>query len=149
MAPWAPPTSLPSDAPADDLAATCTQLFIGTGGSNRIISLDLTRSNHLLWMLSMYGNAQAVALRGNLLLVGGHFRWVPDLRLHRNVDRFHFAVVDLNGQLQYDWVPSFSGQIRTGVWDILVSGPQIWVGGGYTNVSGDQHWGIARFTDAP
>jgi hypothetical protein len=44
-------------------------------------------------------------------------------------------------------VPSFRGKIRTGVWDILVTGPQIYVVGGYTTVSHDRRWGIARFTD--
>jgi len=127
---------------------TCDRLFVGTGGSNRIFALDLTDdTGNLLWMLSMFGNAQAVALRGDRLLVGGHFDWVPLRGTNEHVDRLHFCVLDLEGYLQNDWVPSFHGKIRTGVWDILVTGSQIYVGGGFTTVSNDRRWGIARFTD--
>jgi hypothetical protein len=127
---------------------TCDRLFVGTGGSNRIFALDLTDdTGNLQWMLSMNGNAQAVALRGDRLLVGGHFNWVPDIHTGEQITRFHFFVLDLDGHLQSDWVPSFRGKIRTGVWDILVTGSQIYVAGGYTTVSNDRRWGIARFTD--
>ena len=146
---WGPvPGQLPDHAPPYDLAMTCDRLFVGTGGSNRIFALDLTDdAGNLLWMLSMYGNAQAVALRGDRLLVGGHFDWVPDIRTGEQITRLHFCVLDLDGHLQNDWVPSFHGKIRTGVWDILVTGSQIYVAGGYATVSNDRRWGIARFTD--
>jgi hypothetical protein len=146
---WGPvPGQLPDHAPPYDLAVTCDRLFVGTGGSNRIFALDLTDdTGNLLWMLSMFGNAQAVALRGDRLLVGGHFDWVPDIRTGQHVERLHFCVLDLDGHLQNDWVPSFHGRIHTGVWDILVTGSQIYVAGGYTTVSNDRRWGIARFTD--
>ncbi|MDP9243064.1 MAG: hypothetical protein M3O84_07820, partial [Actinomycetota bacterium] len=67
--PWTPVSSqIPSDAPIYDLAVSCDRLYAGSGGSNRIMALDLTDdSGNVLWMLSMYGNAQAVALRGDQL----------------------------------------------------------------------------------
>jgi hypothetical protein len=147
--PWAPDSSaLPPYAYPYDLVANCSRLFVGTGDRNKIFALSLTRNpGALLWILTTDGNAQAVALRGNRLLVGGHFQVVPDVSTGEDVPRLRFAVLDLNGNLQYDWVPSFGGHIHTGVWDILVAGPQIWVGGGFTDVSGVEQWGVARFTD--
>jgi hypothetical protein len=149
--PWTPVSSqIPSDAPIYDLAVSCDRLYAGSGGSNRIMALDLTDdSGDVLWMLTMYGNAQAVALRGDRLLVGGHFDWVPLRGTNQRPTRHRFAVLNLDGYLQSDWVPDFHGTIHTGVWDILVTGSQIWVGGGYTTVSGDRRWCLARFTDTP
>jgi hypothetical protein len=148
--PWTPVSSQLPSAPIYDLAVSCDRLYAGSGGSNRIMALDLTDdSGNVLWMLTTDGNAQAVALRGDRLLVGGHFTSVPLRDTNKSYGRFRFAVLDLDGYLQSDWVPEFRGTIHTGVWDILVTGSQIWVGGGFTTVSGDKRWCLARFTDTP
>jgi hypothetical protein len=73
----------------------------------------------------------------------------PCAARNKSYDRFRFAVLNLDGCLQSDWVPEFRGTIHTGVWDILVTGSQIWIGGGFTTVSGDKRWCLARFTDTP
>jgi hypothetical protein len=149
--PWTPPADeIPNGVTTYDLDATCSQLFVGYGGTNWIYGYDLTRdTDNLSWKLQTGGNVQAVAVRGSQVLFGGHFSQVSLLGTNSKVKRVHFAVVDLDGHVQSDWVPSFGGQIHTGPWDILATGSQIYVGGGFTEVSGDRRWCIARFTDTP
>jgi hypothetical protein len=149
--PWTPPAAeIPNGVTTYDLSATCSRVFVGYGGTNWIYGYDLTRdTDNILWKLQTGGNVQAVAVRDDRVLFGGHFSQVSILGTNSKVKRVHFAVVDLDGHVQSDWVPSFGGQIHTGPWDILPTGSQIYVGGGFTDVSGDRHWCIARFTDSP
>lgn len=149
--PWTPPAAeIPNGVTTYDLAANCSRVFAGYGGTNWIYGFDLTKdTNNLLWALQTGGNVQAVTVRDDRVLFGGHFSQVSILNTNTKVKRMHFAIVDLDGNVQSDWVPSFGGQIHTGPWDILATGSQIYVGGGYTDVSSDRRWCIARFTDTP
>jgi hypothetical protein len=149
--PWTPPAAeIPNGVTTYDLSATCSRLFVGYGGTNWLYGYDLTSdTNNILWKLQTGGNVQAVTVRGDRVLFGGHFSQVSLIGTNSKVKRTHFAVVDFDGNVQSDWVPSFGGSIHTGPWDILSSGSQIYVGGGFTDVSSDRHWCIARFTDSP
>jgi hypothetical protein len=149
--PWTPPAAeIPNGVTTYDLSATCSRLFVGYGGTNWIYGYDLTKdTDNMVWKLQTGGNVQAVAVRGDRVLFGGHFSQVSILGTNSKVKRMHFAVVDLDGNVQGDWVPSFGGSIHTGPWDILSNASQVYVGGGFTDVSGDGQWCIARFTDAP
>jgi hypothetical protein len=149
--PWTPPAAeIPNGVTTYDLSATCSRLFVGYGGTNWIYGYDLTKdTDNILWQLQTGGNVQAVTVRGDRVLFGGHFSQVSLLGTNTKVKREHFAVVDLDGHVQGDWVPSFGGSIHTGPWDILSTGSQVYVGGGFTQVSGSRQWCIARFTDGP
>ena len=149
--PWTPPAAeIPNGVTTYDLSATCSRLFVGYGGTNWIYGYDLTKdTDNILWQLQTGGNVQAVTVRGDRVLFGGHFSQVSLLGTNTKVKREHFAVVDLDGHVQGDWVPSFGGSIHTGPWDILSTGSQVYVGGGFTQVSGSRQWCIARFTDSP
>jgi hypothetical protein len=149
--PWTPPASeIPNGVTTYDLSATCSRLFVGYGGTNWIYGYDLTKdTDNILWTLQTGGNVQAVTVRDDRVLFGGHFSQVSILGTNTKVKRIHFAVVDLDGHLQDDWIPSFGGQIHTGPWDILATGSQVYVAGGFTDVSSDRRWCIARFTDTP
>jgi hypothetical protein len=92
---------------------------------------------------------QTVAIDGQRVLFGGHFSQVSIIGQQGNIKRTRFAVADFNGVVQTDWVPTFGGVFKTGPWDILVDGSQVWVGGGFSRVSGATQWDIARFTNSP
>jgi trimeric autotransporter adhesin len=147
--PWSPPNAeIPNGVNAFDLAADCSQLFVGYGGSNEIYNFDVV-TGAIDWHLKTGGNVQTVAIDGGLVLFGGHFSQVSILGDQGNVRRTRFAVVDFDGVIQNDWVPTFGGYFKTGPWDILVDGSQVWIGGGFSRVSGATQWDIARFTDQP
>ena len=146
---WSPPNAeIPNGVNAFDVSANCSQLFVGYGGSNEIYNFDVATGS-IDWHLKTGGNVQTVAINGNQVLFGGHFSQVSVIGTQGNVKRTRFAVADFNGVVQSDWVPSFGGIFKTGPWDILVDGSQVWVGGGFSRVSGASQWDIARFTDQP
>ena len=93
---------------------------------------------------------QTVALYGDdRILFGGHFANTPaNPDSSQKVSRTRFATADLDGFAYSDWTPSFDGKFF-GPWDILVRGDQVWVGGQFTQVSGNAQFFIARFTDLP
>lgn len=147
--PWSPPNAdIPNGVNAFDVAADCSHLFVGYGGSNEIYNFDVA-TGAIDWHLKTGGNVQTVAINGNRVFFGGHFSQVSVIGTQGNVKRTRFAVADFNGVVQSDWVPSFGGIFKTGPWDILVDGSQVWVGGGFSRVSGATQWDIARFTDQP
>jgi hypothetical protein len=147
--PWGPvPGQLPDHAPPYDLAMTCDRLFVGTGGSNRIFALDLTDdTGNLQWMLSMYGNAQAVALAeigcSSVAISTGS----------RTSERARTSTVCISACSIWTDTSRATGCRRSTARSARASGtssspdPQIYVAGGYTTVSNDRRWGIARFTD--
>ena len=146
---WSPPNAaIPNGVNAFDVDADCSQLFVGYGGSNEIFNFDVV-SGAVDWHLKTGGNVQTVAIDADRVLFGGHFSQVSLIGQQGNVKRTRFAVVDFNGVVQSDWVPTFGGVFKTGPWDILVDGNQVWVGGGFSRVTGATQWDIARFTDQP
>jgi hypothetical protein len=52
------------------------------------------------------------------------------------------------GQLFCDWIPTVTpyGSNFTGVWAMLSTGTQLWVGGFIETISGVSHIGVGRFT---
>ncbi len=146
---WSPPNDdIPNGVNAFDVAADCSQLFVGYGGSNEIYNFDVD-SGAIDWHLKCGGNVQTVAIDEQRVLFGGHFSQVSIIGQQGNIKRTRFAVADFNGVVQTDWVPTFGGVFKTGPWDILVDGSQVWVGGGFSRVSGATQWDIARFTNSP
>jgi hypothetical protein len=149
--PWATVGNISSGTSAYDLAATCDALIMGSGASNHLFRYDLSDdTGDLIWDLHTGGNVQTVALYGNnRILFGGHFANTPaNPDTNQKVSRTRFATVDLDGFAYGDWTPSFDGKFF-GPWDILVRGNQVWVGGQFTQVSGNAQFFIARFTDLP
>jgi len=149
--PWATVGNISSGTSAYDLAATCDALIMGSGASNHLFRYDLSdNSGNLVWDLHTGGNVQTVALYGNdRILFGGHFANTPaNPDSSQKVSRTRFATADLDGYAYNDWTPSFDGKFF-GPWDILVRGSQVWVGGQFTEVSGNAQYFVARFTDLP
>lgn len=148
--PWTPlPGVIPNGINARDISANCTRLFVAYGGANAIYAFDITdATGDVIWNLKTGGDVQAVDVAANRVLFGGHFTQVSMLNSNQNLQRIRFAVADLDGHIQSDWVPSFEGKFY-GPWDILANATQVWVGGQFTTVSGTPQYFLARFTDTP
>ncbi len=55
------------------------------------------------------------------------------------------AVNQLTGAVNMDWAPTLTGQFW-GPWALLSSGPHVFVGGQFSNVSGVHQIDYCRFT---
>jgi hypothetical protein len=148
LQPWKiPDGTIPEDLNADDLAPTCSTMFVGYAGTNWAYAIDVSDDvGDVLWNTHGDGDVQAVALYGDEVLLGGHFTRLAT-PFDGTVVRTRFAAFTPDGHVA-PWAPAFSGRYY-GPWDILVTGRQVWVGGNYTIASGVAQVGIARFTEAP
>jgi hypothetical protein len=160
--PWTPDNAaIPTGVNAFDIDASCDRLFVGYGGSNALIGLDLHDDlGNVLFNVKTSGNVQTVDLSvdGTRVYFGGHFLNVsvrcPWVSGNVNDARTRFAVASIDGCVRAPntanpidgWTPSFSGKFY-GPWDIFSTGDQVWVGGQFTDVSGTPQYMIARFTD--
>jgi hypothetical protein len=151
---WSIPAGvIPNGLSAYDLAVTPldhapARLFVAYGGSNAIYAIDISDDDgNVVWQNKTGGNVQTVAVYRDKVLFGGHFTQVGDIFAggNANIRRIRFAASDYDGRID-PWAPSFDGSFF-GPWDILATGNQVWVGGGFTNVSGTPQTNIARFTD--
>ncbi|CAN5739139.1 hypothetical protein BH18ACT17_BH18ACT17_04860 [soil metagenome] len=161
--PWTPDNAaIPNGVNAFDLDASCDRLFVGYGGSNALYGFDLSDDfGEVLFDVKTGGNVQTVDLSvdGTRVYFGGHFANVsvkcPGVSRNENDSRTRFAVADIDGCVREPgspdpldgWTPTFSGKFY-GPWDIFSTGNQVYVGGQFTDVSGQAQFMIARFTDA-
>lgn len=152
---WAIPVgALTNGLVTYDLGLHCgtKKLFVGFGGQNYLYAIDFGDDvGDVLWARQSAGNVQTVAVRGDRVLFGGHFSQVtyPTGTCSETKPKLtRFAVIDLNGNCDLGWRPSFDGKFY-GPWDILVTdaGSRIWVGGQFTEVSKTPQYFLARFTD--
>jgi outer membrane protein assembly factor BamB len=142
-----------------DLTATPTMLYGGFGaGPNYLAAFHITPANPLLdgtqaWRFNTVGNVQTVALSadGSRLFFGGHFGIA---RLRQSVCggthnlRGLASVNPLTGRIYCDWLPSIEGRDPNydGPWALTTTDAHLWVGGGFTGISGVEQRNLARFT---
>jgi hypothetical protein len=175
LEPWAVPgDDLPNGIWITDLALSCEssppRLYGGGAGQNFLYAFDFAPgaddTGEKLFERQTSGNVQAVAVNDqgtagvadDRVLFGGHFgggvTYPSGACSVAKPKTARFAVVDLSGNCDLTWWPSFQGRFW-GTRDILVTdgGDRVWVGGQYTQVCTedtancvDQYY-IARFTD--
>jgi hypothetical protein len=148
--PWKIPDGVIS-APQDgwDLAVTPTRLYGGFGAGPNFAAafrLDNGNTGSQVWRFGTVGNVQTVELTsdGTRLFLGGHF---GTNRLEQTVcgNRPLSGLVSVNpatGATYCDWVPQLAPSIDNGngAHDFTIlpdgTGEALWVGGGFTQVTG-------------
>jgi Ca2+-binding RTX toxin-like protein len=144
-----------------DLTVTPTMVYGGFGDGPNFaaafrISPDPLLNGRQAWRFGTVGNVQTVALSpdGSRLFLGGHF---GTNRLEQSVcggSNNLSGLVSVNpatGQPYCDWIPYLEPSIDNGNggWTMTGTGEALWVGGGFTHVSGVAQPNIARFAYDP
>jgi hypothetical protein len=172
--PWGiPDADIPNGGWAVDVALSCQsdppRLYVGIGGVNFLMAFDFSADDvgQKLFERQTAGNVQAVAVNDqgtaefadDRVLFGGHFGGgvtYPDGTCSESKPKTaRFGVVDLDGNCDLSWWPSFQGGFW-GTWVILVTenGDRVWVGGEYSQVCSEDtsncvdRSNLSRFTDA-
>ena len=125
-----------------------TNLYLGAGGSDFVAKY--APSGNQSWKRDTSGSAQAVAVSGDDLIVGGHFLEIADQSgdscgfkssnpgtLDPNdecASRERLAAYSLDGSLR-PWDPSVTGKYN-GVWAIALDAGNVHIGGEFTKVHG-------------
>jgi hypothetical protein len=166
--PWKIPRGLipGEDQNARDIDVTEGRLFVGFGArKNYAASFYLTKGNvgGREWKFITTGNVQAIALspNGSNLYIGGHFGISGNNqevckgrkgRLLRGIGSLDPVTGRLKnpvtGRFNCGWLPNLQGPPvnYNGVWSFSPVGNSLWVGGGFTGVSGVEQQNLARFT---
>jgi hypothetical protein len=144
--PWAIPLGTVGNPQVGfDLTVTPTRLYGGFGlGPNFLAAYRLDNGNtgSRVWQFNTVGNVESVELSpdGTRLFFGGHF---GTNRLEQRVcgTRDLSGLASANpqtGAIYCDWVPQLSPSVDNGngAWDITTTGEELWVGGGFTQVTG-------------
>jgi len=139
--------------------AAMDRVFLGTGGSDWVASYS-TVNGALDWKTDTNGQAQAVTRLGDVLIVGGHFKYAAYAPGYLScgsdpdpvfcASRIRIAAFDpTDGVLDLEWVPTVTGHYN-GVWRTVPSsdGQRLWIGGELRFVTGVQHSYVARFSPA-
>ena len=143
-----------------DATVTTSRVFVGCGlGPNftAAFRLDNADSGDRVWQTGFSGNPQASAMSpdGTRLIVGGHFG-LNRIKKEACGEPLGglVALNPENGQVDCssNWVPHLD-QDRDpsydGAWELTTVGDQLWVGGGFSGVSGVPQSNLARFTYDP
>jgi hypothetical protein len=141
-----------------DITVTPTMVYGGFGdGPNFLaafrISPDPLLDGKQAWRFGTVGNVQTVALSpdGSRLFFGGHFGTnglEQSVCGGRNNLSGLGSVNPVTGAFNCDWIPYIEPSVGNGYgpWTMTVTGAHLWVGGGYTHISGADQRNIARFT---
>ena len=128
------------------------RVYLGMGGSDWVGAYELG-SGRQIWRTDTNGQVQDVALMGDRLVIGGHFRYVapgpggyncyssPGTCYHR----LRLAALGLGGRLDLDWAPAVTGYYQ-GVWDLRVAKTRLYVGGRFDAISGVKQSYFARLS---
>lgn len=146
--PWAIPLGLVGNPQVGfDLTVSPDgrRLYGGFGlGPNFLAAYRLDNGNtgSRVWQFNTVGNVQTVELSpdGTRLFFGGHFGTNElEQRVCGNRDLSGLASVNpANGSIYCDWVPQLSPSKSNGngAWDMNTVGDDLWIGGGFTQVTG-------------
>ncbi len=141
-----------------DLTVTPTKVYGGFGAGPNFaaafhISPDPVLDGRQAWRFGTVGNVQTIALSpdGLRLFIGGHF---GTNQLEQSVcgGRNNLSgLASLNpqtGSIYCDWLPFLEPSVANGngPWTMTTTSSQLWVGGGFTHVSGVEQRDLARFT---
>lgn len=127
------------------LALSGTRVYTAEGGyGGAAAAYDAAGSGARAWSRSADGDAQAVAVLGEKVYVGGHFD------VFASQTRHSFAAVDAaTGALDSQWTPSASPSYP-GVWALTPDAARIrlYTGGDFTSISGQTHQRFAQFSES-
>jgi hypothetical protein len=171
--PWAAPAGAIGTDSSRNGNMTCwtvtvtpTRLYVGCGlGPNFAVGLRLDNGNTgtRVWRLWLLGNpvSSAISPDGSRLILGGHFginsldQRVCDGRYLKGLVALDPVAAESVGAaraIDCSWIPSLDQKSRPdydGAWDLTTGGNRLWVGGGFTGVSGVPQSNLARFTYDP
>ena len=113
--------------------------FTNIGGQTRIriAALDANTGNATSWNPSASSQVATIAVSGSTVYVGGSFTSIGGQSRNR------IAALDAATGLATSWNPSASGPFDTNVFDIVVSGQIVYVGGRFNSIGGQTRFNIA------
>lgn len=151
---WTPTELTPSSAAMGrDVLVANDSIYSAIGGSDFIARYDLATGDPV-WKVDTNGSAQALAMMGSDLIVGGHWAWVEGggasscsnntvcvyqpklvaLDAQTGAIAHHTEQTSVGARKLADWDPAFCCEYN-GVWTLAVDGQgDLWVGGQYTKV---------------
>jgi hypothetical protein len=134
------------------------KLYLAAGGSDFLAQLDKGAGGKRSWVRDTMGSAQAVAVMGKQLVIGGHFLEVADQpnddcgrRLgtqdpnNECKTRKGIAAYSFSGRLDSNWSPTYAGKYSL-VWALHVEGASLHTGGEFLTVNGVTQNYYARFS---
>jgi hypothetical protein len=137
---WAPPAACDTCDIFDVVASGNDVYGAVGGGGGRAVSWSAATGG-IQWTVRSDGNAQAVAVIGGTLYVGGHFG--PTFA---SQPRSQLAAVNAgNGQV-LPWAPDLGTDYFPGVWALVATPDYLLVGGGFRSVAGQPQ---ARYAELP
>jgi hypothetical protein len=137
---WNPPAACDTCDIFDIVAAGGDVFGAVGGGGGRAVKWSAA-TGALQWAVHSDGNAQAVALDGGTLYVGGHFG--PTFA---GQQRSQLAAVNSSSGQVLPWAPDLGTAYFPGVWALDVSTDFLRVGGGFREVAGVPQ---ARYAELP
>ena len=136
------------------------KLYLAAGGSDFLAQLDKGAGGKRSWVRDTMGSAQAVAVMGKQVVIGGHFLEVADQpnddcgRRLGNQDpndecrtRKGIAAYSFSGRLDRNWAPLYAGKYSL-VWALHVEGARLHTGGEFLTVNGVTQNYYARLSPA-
>src|SRR5215217_7974492 len=136
------------------------KLYLAAGGSDFLAELDKGAGGKPSWVRDTMGSAQAVAVMGKQVVIGGHFLEVADQpnddcgRRLGNQDpndecrtRKGIAAYSFSGRLDSNWSPTYAGKYSL-VWALHVEGSMLHTGGEFLTVNGVTQNYYARLSPA-
>jgi trimeric autotransporter adhesin len=148
-----PASDLGEGSFAIDLLVRGSALFVGAGGADHVARFELD-TGRLVWWHDTSGSVQSLEVVDDVLVIGGHFRWVADedtpecgtnqAPVETCTVRLRLAAVDPRTGALDPWGPPVTGAY-TGVWalDLDASG-HLHLGGAFSSVGGFERHGYAR-----
>jgi hypothetical protein len=122
-------------------AAGLFSLLSGNQPRANIAAIDATSGAILPWAPVSNGMVDKIRVSGNLAYVVGEF----GNGVGGSVRLYRIAALDLSSNLATAWNPTF---INGAVYDIAISGPDLYVGGYYDTVANQPRPGLSSFSIA-
>jgi RTX calcium-binding nonapeptide repeat (4 copies) len=151
-------TKAAADAFGHSVVDRGRKLYLAAGGSDFLAELDKGAGGRRSWVRDTMGSAQAVAVMGKQLVIGGHFLEVAD---QPNDDcgsrlgtqdpndecrtRKGIAAYSFSGRLDTNWSPTYAGKYSL-VWALNVEGARLHTGGEFLTVNGVKQNYYARLS---
>jgi hypothetical protein len=110
---------------------------LGGQGRIRIAALDSTTGLATPWDPGANNAVMTLAVSGNTIYVGGFFT------ITGGQSRNLIAALDATTGLATNWNPNATGPTNAGVWTLAVNGNNVYVGGEFTSIGGQNRSGIA------
>jgi trimeric autotransporter adhesin len=117
--------------------------IIGGQARNRIAALDATTGSPAAWNPDANGAVHALAVSGNTVYACGDFGGPPPTITIGGQSRDFLAALDATTGSATAWNPTPTGTADPRVYALVVSGSTVYVGGGFSIISGQSRRGLA------